>query len=468
MKATAGPLALAREVRGSTPCWLVGGAVRDELLGKPPSVDLDLVVDGEVALAARALARAARTAAAFPLSEEFGAWRVVAGEHAWQVDVNPLRGGTIEADLGLRDFTVNAIAWPLAGGEVVDPLGGAADLEAGRLRLASPSAIDADPLRSLRLVRLACELGLSPDDAARAAARRAAPRLGEVAAERVYGELRRVLASGRPADGMRLALGLGCCAAVLPELDALRGVEQSRYHHLDVLDHTLETLACVDEIERDPAVTFGLEHAAAISGVLASPLADEMTRGEALRLGALLHDVAKPQTRTVSADGRIGFMGHDMLGAQMARAILTRLRAAERVRAQVEGLTRHHLRLGFLVHEAPLSRADLYGYLDACDRIAVDVTVLSVADRLATRGDRAEVAIARHLELARAVIGDALRWQLDGRPRALVRGDELVSALGLQPGPIVGELLAAIAQETFAGAIGTREEALAFAAERIS
>jgi hypothetical protein len=161
-------------------------------------------------------------------------------------------------------------------------------------------------------------------------------------------------------------------------------------------------------------------------------------------------------------------MGHDVLGAQMARAILARLRAAERVRELVEGLTRHHLRLGFLVHEAPLSRADLYGYLDACDRFAADVTVLSVADRLATRGDRADEAIAQHLEVARAVIGEALRWQLDGRPPALVRGDELMRALGLQPGPIVGELLAAIEREAFTGEISTPEDALAFAAERIS
>jgi putative nucleotidyltransferase with HDIG domain len=461
------PLALAREVLGSSRCWLVGGAVRDELLGKPAGLDLDLVTEADVARAARALARGAPGAAAFPLSAEFGAWRVVARDHAWQVDLGPLRGGTIEADLELRDFTVNAIAQPLAGGNLIDPLGGAEDLAAGRLRLVAPGAIDADPLRSLRLVRLASELDLQPDAAARAAARDAAPRLDSVAAERVYGELRRVLASARPADGMRLALELGCCAAILPELEALRGVEQSRYHHLDVLDHTLAVLDCLVDVEREPAAAFGLEHAAAISALLATPLADGMTRGEVLRFGALLHDIAKPQTRTVPADGRIRFMGHDELGAGMARAILTRLRAADRVRAAVEALARCHLRLGFLVHDAPLSRRDLYGYLDACDRVAADVTVLSVADRLATRGDRADEAIARHLELARDVIGDALRWQLEGRPAALVRGDELVRALGLEPGPLVGELLAAIEEEAFAGEIRTSEEALAFAASRV-
>jgi putative nucleotidyltransferase with HDIG domain len=462
------PLALARGLLGSSRSWLVGGAVRDELLGKPASIDLDLVLDAPVASTARALARAARGAVAFPLSEEFGAWRVVARDHAWQLDLSPLRGGTIDADLALRDFTVNAIARPLAGGALVDPFDGAADLAAGRLRLVAPRAIAADPLRSLRLVRLACELDLEPDGAARAAARDAAPALARVAAERVYGELRRILASERPGDGMRLALELGCCAAVLPEVEALRGVEQSRYHHLDVLDHTLAVLDRLVDVERDPAATFGPEHADALGELLARPLADEMTRGEVLRFGALLHDVAKPQTRAVEADGRIRFLGHDVLGAGIARATLARLRAADRVGAQVEGLTRSHLRLGFLVAETPLTRRALYDYLDACDPLPADVTVLSVADRLATRGDRADEAIARHLALAREVIGEALRWQLDGRPRAPVRGDELARALDLEPGPIIGELLTAIEREAFAGRIAGADEALAFAASRIA
>jgi len=467
MSEPARALAQLREVLGETPCWVVGGAVRDELRGTGGGLDVDVVLDGDVTAAARGLARAAH-AAAFPLSEEFGAWRVVDRRHAWQVDLGPLRGGTIEADLALRDFTVNAIARPLAGGSLVDPLGGVQDLAAGRLRLAAAGAIDADPLRSLRLVRLACELDLRPDEAARAAARAAAPRLAAVAAERVYGELCRILASARPGDGMRLALELGCTAAVLPELEQLRGVEQSRFHHLDVLDHTLDVLDRLVEIERAPAEIFGAEHAAAVAELLALPLADQMTHGEVLRFGALLHDIAKPQTRSAPPGGRVGFPGHDELGAAIGRDILTRLRAAERVRAQVEALTRGHLRLGFLVHEAPLTRHALYGYLDATDRVAADVTVLSVADRLATRGDRAVEAIARHLALAREVIGEALRWQLEGRPRPLVRGDELVRALGIAAGPVVGELLAAIEEAAFAGELRDGEEALAFAAQRIA
>ena len=466
MSESAGALALARELLADRRCWVVGGAVRDELRGLPPSADLDLVIDGAVEPAARALARAAR-GTAFSLSDAFGGWRVVAPGQAWQADLNPLRGDTIEADLRLRDFTVNAIARPLEGGAVVDPLGGAVDLADGRLRLAAPDAIDADPLRALRLVRMACELGLRPDAAACDAARAAAPALAAVAAERVYAELRRVLASARPADGMRLAIELGSCAVVLPEVAALAGVEQSRFHHLDALAHTLEVLERLVELEHQPEAVFGPAHGEALRAMLREPLGDGMTHAQVLRFGALLHDVAKPLTRSVAPDGRIVFPRHDERGAELARSILTRLRAAERVRARVAALTLTHLRLGFLVHEAPLSRRALYGYLAAANTVAADVTLLSVADRLATRGAGSDDAIARHLELAREVIGAALRWQRDGRPPPLVRGDELARALDLAPGPLIGELLVAIEEEAFAGALHNAADAIAFAADRI-
>ncbi|HUB75662.1 MAG TPA: HD domain-containing protein, partial [Solirubrobacteraceae bacterium] len=447
-------------------CWIVGGAVRDALRGAELS-DLDLVLDGEVAPAARRVA-AATAAHAFALSDAFGAWRVVERAGAWHADLNPLRGATIEADLARRDFTVNAIAQPLEGGELVDPLGGARDLERGVLRIAGPHALDSDPLRAMRLVRLRCELDLTPDPQTVAAAREVAPRLREVAAERVYAELSRVLASDSAAAGVALMGDLGLTAAVLPELAALGGIDQSRFHHLDVADHTLAVLAELVELARDPARVLGDAAAPGIAALLAEPLADELTRGTALRFGALLHDIAKPQTRTVATDGRVAFPGHDERGGELARGILGRLRAAERVRAYVAALTRHHLRLGFLVHRRPLSRADLYDYLLACGPVAADVTLLSVADRLATRGDRAEESIARHLELAREVIGEALRWHAEGPPRPPLGGAELMRALGIGGGPRIGDLLAQTTRAAFTGEIAGPEQAIEYARSLIA
>ncbi len=457
---------VVRAALASTRAWLVGGAVRDRLLGVP-TADLDVVVDGDPEQAARAVSRAAGRAACFALSEDFASWRVVARGHAWQLDVEPLRGATIDEDLALRDFTVNAIAEAIAGGPPIDPLGGAADLRAGRLRMAAPTSFAADPLRVLRLVRLALELQLEPDAQTLRAARAHARGLGGVSPERVFMELRRIIASPRAREGLQMMDAVGATAVVLPELDALRGVEQNRFHHLDVHGHTLEVLdRAVELTTLAPAggelEAFIGERWGEVGALLAEPLADEMTRADALRWGALLHDAAKPLTRAIRPeDGRVTFIGHDRRGAQLAREVLTRLRASERLRAHVSALVRQHLRLGFLVHERqPLARTSVFAYLRACEPVEVDVTLLSIADRLATRGDRAQESVNAHLTLAGGMLADALRWRAQGPPHPLLRGDELADALGITPGPLVGKLLEQLAAAQYAGELSTRADAL--------
>ena len=434
---------MARAALAGTPAWVVGGAVRDRLLGRP-TVDLDLVAPGEPSAHARVLARACG-GSAFRLSEQHAAWRVLSPDGAWHVDLMPLEGG-IEEDLARRDFTINALAQPLEGGQLLDPHGGLADLEAGRLRMVSERSFDADPLRVLRAARLACELSLDVEPATAAAALARAPGLAGVAPERVFAELRHVVCAPDPLRGIELMDLVGATAVVLPELADLRGVEQSDYHHLDVHDHTQAVLAEAIALERDPEPAAG-EHAEAV----------------ALRLGALLHDVAKPRTRDQTPEGRVTFVGHDELGAELARAALRRLRASARLGAHVAGLVRNHLRLGFLVHERPLTRRAVHRYLRACEPLEVDVTLLSIADRLATRGRRSEPAIAAHLELAREVIGEALEWRSAGPPPPLLRGQELAGELGLAPGPEIGRLLRALEEAQFAGEVRTRDDAVALA-----
>jgi hypothetical protein len=144
--------------------------------------------------------------------------------------------------------------------------------------------------------------------------------------------------------------------------------------------------------------------------------------------------------------------------------VLTRLRASERLRAHVAALVRHHLLLGFLVHEPqPLARRTVYAYLRACSPVAADVTLLSIADRLATRGEHAQESIEAHLGVARGMLADALRWHAEGPAPALLRGDELAAELGIAIGPQVGELLDALAEAQYAGELDTREQALAYA-----
>jgi poly(A) polymerase len=459
---------LARAALCDRPAWLVGGVVRDMALGRRRGEDVDIVIDGDPEQAARALAakarRAGSPAACFSLSEQFGGWRVVARDHSWQVDVEPLRGGSLEADLLLRDFTVNAIAEPIGGGTAIDPLGGLADLTLGRLRAAGPSAFEDDPLRVMRLARIAVELGLHPEVSTLHLARRSAAGLRHVAAERIFAELCRILDALEAVRGLALLRETDALASVLPEVDRLRGVEQSHFHHLDVYGHTMEVLERTIALQRDPDDLPG-RSGEEVASLLATPLADGLTRGSALRWGALLHDIAKPATRAVRpGDGRVTFIGHDALGTQIAVEILERLRASERLQTHVGALVRHHLRLGFLVHEPqPLARRTVYAYLHATGAVAADVTLLSIADRLATRGARAEESIGRHLTLAAEMLEDALGWHLQGPPRPLLRGDVLARELGIETGPELGEVLEALREAQYAGEIEDPEDALAHA-----
>jgi putative nucleotidyltransferase with HDIG domain len=435
--------------------WLVGGALRDRLLGRTTN-DFDVVLQESPEPVARALGQMA-DGHAFALSEAFGAWRVVSRTQDWQVDLLPLDGEAIEHDLRRRDFTVNAMAERLGARELVDPCAGLEDLRLRRLRMVGADAFEQDPLRTLRLARLSCELGFAIDSATRRAAPASVSGLRRVAPERIFAELKRIVAADAAVEGLALMDAIGATGIVLPELSELRGVEQSRYHHLDVHEHTRAVLAETIALQRDPETTLG-EHAEAVACLLAEPLADELTRGQALRFGALFHDIAKPRTRAVTPEGRVTFIGHDEEGAGLAAAMLTRLRASQKLSQHVAELARHHLRLGFLVHQAPLSRRAIYRYLSACVPVQVDVTVLSVADRLATRGSGSEEAIRKHLALARQLIGEAFAWLADP-PRPPLRGDELC-ALGITPGPELGRILKQLEEDSFAGELRTREQAL--------
>jgi poly(A) polymerase len=433
-----------------SPSWIVGGALRDELLGRDVT-DIDIAVEGDPEAAARELAAEVR-GPVFRLSEAFGAWRVVDRRGARIYDFAPLQGATIEADLMKRDFTVNAMARPKEGGEVIDPLGGRSDVESRTLRVIGPESYESDPLRPLRLARFAAELGFQPDPETERLTAEAAPRVPEASGERVFGELRRLVLADHAVQGFALADRLGLLHAVLPELSALHDVEQSHFHHTDVYGHTLEVLERLVELES--------EATGELREVLDTPLADELTRGEALRFGALLHDIGKPATADVLEDGRVTFIGHDRLGGEMVRQVCRRLRTSDRLSRFLEAVTRHHLVLGFLVHERPLDRRAVYRYLTRTSPVEVEVTLLSCADRLATRGENAERAIDAHLELAKELMPAALEWRRTGPPRLPLRGDELAREAGIEPGPELGRVIAELQEAAYAGEITTREEVL--------
>lgn len=457
--AAIGPVVRLRDLLADTPAWVVGGAVRDVALGREVK-DIDLVVPGPPEKPARKLARAL-DGVAFELSEEFPAWRVQHREGEWQVDLATLRGPGIDADLGLRDFTLGAVAVELATGEGHDPLGGLSDLEAGLIRAASGRSFTDDPLRLMRAARLVSRFGWTIDPETVDLGRAAAARAADPAGERILSELCLLAAGGDPVAGFEAMDSLGLFESVLPEIGALHGVAQGPNHHRDVYGHTIEVLEGVLRIESELGRFVG-ERAAETGAYLAGPLADGITHGTGLRLAALFHDCAKPPTRQ-EGDGYISFRGHDRVGMEMVNRIFRRLKASRRLRTYIAALTRDHLLLGFLIESRPLDRRQIHAYLKRTAPNQVDVTLLTVADRLAARGS-ASIAgremVAGHLELARQMVGHGLEWNREGPSSPLIAGDELARRLGIEPGPELGRILDELAAATYAGEIRSADEAV--------
>lgn len=401
---------------------LVGGALRDALLGRPWS-DVDwLVLDPE--RAARQLATR-EAAHAFPLDAARGHWRVVDGERT--IDLTPLRG-PVEADLERRDFTVNALA--LGPDGPIDPLGGRADLAARRLVAASPGALADDPLRGLRGVRLAAALDLTWDPGTRTRAAEAAHAIhaGELAApaaERMRDELTALLHVARPGDALADAHELGWLALLLPELVAGDGLEHGGFHHLDVLRHQLEALQRL-------ATGF--------------PDADVP-----LRLATLLHDVGKPACRERDELGRLRFHGHADVGAELASRALRRLRYERATVARVAELVRRHML------PLPKNEREARRFVHRRRALLPDLLELMIADRESARGRLSSAATRRAYRSALARVLALLAERPPEPP--LLDGGEVMRLLDLAPGPRVGEALAFLAEARAVGDVRDRDEA---------
>ncbi len=441
--------------------WIVGGGLRDALLGRPVA-DVDLAVRADAKELARRLALAHR-AARFPLSDAFGAWRVHGGLLPFTVDLTPVQGGSLEQDLARRDLTVNALALPLAGGKLIDHHNGLDDLRARSLRLVGTTTLRDDPVRLVRLARLACQLGFDIEPHTRLRARMDAGELVRSAPERVADELRRIARQPDAWRGVETLDDLGVLGVIVPELEEGRGLEQTPYHHKDVLDHTLEVVRHVCAIRADPDEFFR-SAGPRIAADLAEPLADELTRGDALVFTALFHDMAKPETYAVTLEGRATFFQHDRRGAELADAWCRRYRTSTRFRDVVALCVRKHLALGFMVHRQPLSLRQIDRYLRSTAPAEVELMVLSIADRLATNGPRTTPPqLQRHLAVALQIAQWYVTLAERGPVRTLVNGAELAELLRREPGRWTAELLDALREEQVVGLVRTREQAERFA-----
>jgi putative nucleotidyltransferase with HDIG domain len=490
--------------------YLVGGAVRDALLGRRIH-DLDFVLERDAIKTARRVADTlSRTpfgnqdypvgtgtitkADFYPLDPERDTGRVIITNEDGKrtlMDFAAFRGPDLEADILGRDFTLNAIALNLTDNTIHDPLAGAVDLKEKRLRACSPSAFTDDPVRILRGVRLAANFGFHILPETRNAMKEAAGLLGNISPERMRDELFRLLDGLQPAACLRALDLLGALDKVLPELSTLKDVEQTAPHVHDVWEHTLATVSHLDSVLSALAPDYSPDTASdllnglmvlrigryrqQIGEAFAAPLTADRSLRSLLFLAALYHDVSKPQTKKTDEEGKLRFWDHDQQGAEIAANRGRALAMSNDETTRLETVIRNHMRILFhtnrLVKEGKRpSRRAVYRFFRDTGPAGVDVCLLTLADMRATYEQTLTQDVwAAALDVVRLMLENWFEKPAESiAPTPLVNGDDLMGELNLQPGKIIGEMLEAIREAQAMGEVSTGEEALSCAREYLS
>jgi poly(A) polymerase len=400
--------------------YLVGGTVRDLLLGRELTQDYDFTTDARPDEIEGLLD--GWVDALWTQGKRFGTIGAKRGDRSYEITTHRAEAyapdsrkpdvqfsDRVESDLSRRDFTVNAMALSLPEPELIDPFGGAADLATKRLRtpLAPEESFSDDPLRMLRAARFLSGYGLQPDDALVAAVVSMHDRLEIVSAERIRDELDKLLCVESPSRGLWFLVDTGLAAHFLPELPGLALEQDPIHRHKDVLAHTI---AVVEKTSRD----------------------------KILRLAALLHDVGKPKTRSFAPGGRVTFHHHEVVGARMARDRLTALRYPHEEIDAVVTLVELHLR--FHTYKMGWTDSAVRRYVRDAGEHLERLNELTRCD-CTTRNERKAEALARRMDALEARIEelraqeelDAIRPDLDG--------NQVMTHLGIKPGRDVGDAL---------------------------
>jgi putative nucleotidyltransferase with HDIG domain len=465
-------LAFVRERKSKT--YLVGGYLRDILIGRP-SLDIDLVTGEESLSYARTLA-AHLQGSSFLMDEAHQISRIVLREEAREIDVSTCTRNII-SDLKRRDFTINSLALDLVEfgqrGEVsfpsdlIDPLDGWQDLQSSLIRMNSEIVFGDDPLRLIRALRLSSSLGFILEENTADTIRKDASLLNRAAGERIRDELFAILTAKRSAAIVEKADALDLVGQIIPELKDLKGVTQDTYHHLDVWRHSLLTLEMADEIVGEPETYFRV-HLDELKVHVREQLEEGISRASLLKFACLLHDIGKPKTRFLDENCRIRFFGHPKVGAELAELISQRLRLSKRTSSTLSLVIREHMRPGFLVRQ-PLTERATYRFIRDLGDEAIEVLLLSLADRLAARGPMfSKEELHSHKALVERLVKEYFdrKEKLAERSR-LLTGDDLIEQFGLTPGPLIGRVLAELEEAEVTGKVANREEALELAAKLI-
>ena len=480
-----------RELLVDGEVYLVGGALRDALLGRV-SHDFDLALSQDAIECARRVASALH-ADFYVLDEDFNTARVIITSATGERDVLDFagfRGKDLDSDLRGRDFTINALALDLRTETIQDPLNGASDIRSKIIKACSQTSLQDDPIRILRAVRLAAALDFKIDPGTRKAMKQAASLLPIISSERQRDELFKILEGKYPDKAMRALELLGVFPYLLPELSQMKGVGQSTPHIKDVWEHTLSTLKYLEGIlavlatdykaDKTNDLLTGLltqrlgRYREQLSGHFNLALNTDRSMRSLLFFAALYHDVSKPSTKSIDETGRIRFLGHEIKGSAATVERARTLKLSNNEIERLELIIANHMRFHFFTENLETenqepSRKAIYRFFRDTGEAGIDLVLLGLAD---LRGIHEHTLTQEKwkaaLDSARILLENY--WEKPEEtvaPPRLLDGNEAKAEFNLQQGPIIGQLLEALSEAQATGEVLTHEEALAFGREWI-
>ncbi len=456
--------------------YVVGGAIRDRIL-KRHSADIDIVLPSRTREVAVDFAN--KTGGAYILLDDEShrkTERVVVkscGE-AFIFDFTRMLGASIKEDLGKRDFTINAMALLLEDyledrfDLLIDPFGGKRGIFGKKIRILSEDSFDDDPLRMLRALRFAGQLGFSVDMKTRESIIRNHHGLKKVSWERTRDEFFKILSLSPCSPYIVDMDSLGLLEEILPEILSMKGVHQNNYHHLDVWGHTLLTLENVDVVINNPRNYFA-GYSPKIKEYLRTELVPGRCRESIIKLAALLHDSGKPETANGNVNSRIRFIGHEDAGRKIAEKVARRLKLSNRETRLVTDLVGGHMRLINLSLLDSLSHKAILRFFRKHPEEFWAYFILFLADSMAALGpDARENRMSENKKIVRNMLD---QYYCRFKPRMekprLVTGKDLIDTFDLYPGPLLGRILTIVGEVQVEGCVRNREEALRYVKEII-
>jgi len=450
--------------RRKTKLYLVGGILRDIFLNREKAnIDFDFCLKrGAIGFAGK-LAKELR-AGFVVLDKEHGACRLVKRikDKGYTLDFTDFRGKTLEEDLLHRDFTINSLALELENvfknenldKLLIDPYEGRKDLKLKTIRIVNIKAFDEDPLRILRAFSLSAIFGFRIEKDTLKLIRAKRDKLAKVSSERIRDELFKILDRPNSYEYLVELDKLKILRNIIPEIEIMRGVKQGPYHHLDVWQHTLETVRQLENLIGE------LKRNKEVSDYLNQDISSERRRLSLIKLGALLHDIGKPQAM-FREDGKTKFHGHERIGLEITQDVAKRLRLSNDELESLKKMVLWHLRPGYLADNEEITARATFRYFRDTAQEGASTLLLSIADQRATRGPlTSRKSRLHHEKVVLGLIKEYFKRKEEPKLVRLITGDDLKKKFGLEPSSLIGKTLSEIEELQAIGKIKTKREAL--------